>query len=165
MVCLIWFVRFVCAVIAYGRAANEAMTPEIVARILDQLDKLYDRPIIQQRTNERTKRSELCDDDATSSPPWNTYGDEQAPRMRSVDDESLEQHARDLLLHDLLLRLGEQRQQRAREVVRVRVRVAQLCACVRATSASEVSTSTSISCLGNRSIGPGTWLVIALTST
>lgn len=53
-------------------------------------------------------------------------GDEQAPRVRPVHDESLEQHPGDLLLHGLGVGLREQVQQAAREVVRVAVRVAEL---------------------------------------
>mmetsp|Transcript_59972 Transcript_59972/g.147449 ORF Transcript_59972/g.147449 Transcript_59972/m.147449 type:complete len:234 (-) Transcript_59972:1164-1865(-) len=54
-------------------------------------------------------------------------GDEEPPGVRLVDDEPLDEHARDLLAHDREVRcLLEQRQQHAREVVRVAVGVAQL---------------------------------------
>lgn len=46
--------------------------------------------------------------------------------MRTVYDETLKQHAGDLLLDRLGVRLGEQVEQRAAEVVRVRVRVSHL---------------------------------------
>ena len=52
--------------------------------------------------------------------------DEKAPRMRSVDDETLQQHAGDLLLDRLRVCLGKQVQQRAAEIVRVTVGIAQL---------------------------------------
>lgn len=52
--------------------------------------------------------------------------DEQPPRMRPIDDQPLQQHPGDLLLHGFRVRLGEQVEQTAREVVREAVRVAQL---------------------------------------
>src|SRR5690242_8892059 len=52
--------------------------------------------------------------------------DEQAPRVWSLRDQSLEQDARDLLLHNFELSLGEQEEQQATKVVRVVVGVAQL---------------------------------------
>lgn len=52
--------------------------------------------------------------------------DEQAPRMRSVHDESLQQNSRDLLLDRLGVGFEKQVEQRAAEVVRVAVRIAQL---------------------------------------
>mmetsp|Transcript_25033 Transcript_25033/g.69879 ORF Transcript_25033/g.69879 Transcript_25033/m.69879 type:complete len:303 (-) Transcript_25033:2245-3153(-) len=73
-------------------AACEGVAPEVVARVLDELDE----------------------------------GDEQPPRVRAVDDEPLEQHPRDLLLHYLLPRLREEVQQHTREIVGVVVGVAQL---------------------------------------
>ena len=76
-------------VVGSGVVPSEAVRPEVVARVLDELDK----------------------------------GDEQPPGVGAVDDEALQQHARDLLLDDLLLRLGEQEEQHAAEVVRVVVRV------------------------------------------
>ena len=51
-----------------GRAVGEAQLPEVVARVLDELDE----------------------------------GDQQAPGMRPVHYEALQEHARDLLLNDLL---------------------------------------------------------------
>jgi len=53
-------------------------------------------------------------------------GDEQTPGVRTVDDESLEEHASYLLLYRLSIRLRKQIEQRAVEVVRVTVWVAQL---------------------------------------
>ena len=52
--------------------------------------------------------------------------DEESPRMRPVYDEALEQDAGDLLLNRLDVRLGEEIEQRAGEVVRVRVGITQL---------------------------------------
>ena len=46
--------------------------------------------------------------------------------MRSVDDQSLEQDSSDLLLDGLLVSLGKQVEEGAREVVRVTVRIPQL---------------------------------------
>eukprot|EP00976_Prorocentrum_cordatum_P040762 827877-Prorocentrum_minimum.AAC.2 len=63
---------------------------------------------------------------ATDSKSFSISGAQRAPGVRAVDDEALQQHARDLLLDNLVLRLREQEQQHAREVVRVVVRVAQL---------------------------------------
>ena len=48
------------------------------------------------------------------------------PRMRTVDNQPLKQHPRDLLLDGLLVGLREEVEQRAREVLRVAVWVAQL---------------------------------------
>lgn len=53
-------------------------------------------------------------------------GDEQPPRVRSVDDESLEEHPGDLLLHCLRVGLSEQVQKAAGEIVRVTIRIAKL---------------------------------------
>ena len=53
-------------------------------------------------------------------------GDEEAPRVRPVHDQPLQEDARDLLLDGLGVGLGEEVEQRAGEVVRVRVGVAQL---------------------------------------
>mmetsp|Transcript_65769 Transcript_65769/g.143570 ORF Transcript_65769/g.143570 Transcript_65769/m.143570 type:complete len:807 (-) Transcript_65769:493-2913(-) len=53
-------------------------------------------------------------------------GDEQAPGVRLVDNEALDQHASDLLLNHILVRLREEEQEHAAEVVRVRVGVPQL---------------------------------------
>lgn len=50
-------------------------------------------------------------------------GDEQPPRMRSVDYEALQQDTRDLLLYTLCVSLSEQIKHGAGEVVRVTVRV------------------------------------------
>jgi len=52
--------------------------------------------------------------------------DEEAPRVRSVDNQPLQQHARYLLLDRLRVGLGEQVQHRTAEVVCVAVWVAQL---------------------------------------
>ena len=52
--------------------------------------------------------------------------DEQTPRMRTVDDEALQENARDLLLNGLQVGFGEEIQQSAREVMRVRVGITQL---------------------------------------
>jgi len=52
--------------------------------------------------------------------------DEETPRMRSVDNESLQQHTCYLLLDGLWVCLGKQVQQRAAEVVRMTVGIAQL---------------------------------------
>ena len=46
--------------------------------------------------------------------------------MRSVDNESFKENSSDLLLNGLLVGLGEQVQQRAREVVGVTVWIPQL---------------------------------------
>lgn len=51
---------------------------------------------------------------------------EKTPRMRSVDDEALQQDARDLFLDRLRVCLGKQVQQSAAEVMCVTVGVAQL---------------------------------------
>ena len=51
---------------------------------------------------------------------------EQSPRMWSVNDESLHQHASDLLLDNFLRGLLEQEEEHAAVVVRVAVRIAQL---------------------------------------
>mmetsp|Transcript_10100 Transcript_10100/g.24108 ORF Transcript_10100/g.24108 Transcript_10100/m.24108 type:complete len:339 (+) Transcript_10100:48-1064(+) len=53
-------------------------------------------------------------------------GNQQAPRVRSVHDEALQQDSGDLLPHHLVAGVGEEVQQDAAEVVRVRVRVAQV---------------------------------------
>lgn len=53
-------------------------------------------------------------------------GDEQAPGVGTVDNESLQQHPRDLLLYCLGVGFREQVQQAAAEVMSVAVRVAQL---------------------------------------
>jgi hypothetical protein len=53
-------------------------------------------------------------------------GNEQAPRMRSVHNQTLEQHSSDLLLDCLRVGLGKQIQQGAAEVMRVAVRIPQL---------------------------------------
>jgi hypothetical protein len=53
-------------------------------------------------------------------------GDQEAPRMRTVHDDSLEEHTSDLLLYGFRVRLGEQIQQSAAEIVRVTVRETQL---------------------------------------
>lgn len=53
-------------------------------------------------------------------------GDEETPRVRAVDDQPLEQHPGDLLLHGLRISFSEQVQQAAAEVMRVAVGVAQL---------------------------------------
>lgn len=53
-------------------------------------------------------------------------GDEKTPRMRSVDNEPLQQHTCDLLLDRFRVRLGKQVEQRAAEIVRVAVGIAQL---------------------------------------
>jgi len=52
--------------------------------------------------------------------------DEKTPRMRSVDNQSLQQDSRDLLLDRLRVGLGEQVEQRAAEVVSMAVGIAQL---------------------------------------
>ena len=52
--------------------------------------------------------------------------DEQTPRMRTVDDEALQENARDLLLNGLQVGFGEEIQQSAREIMRVRVGITQL---------------------------------------
>jgi len=52
--------------------------------------------------------------------------DEKSPWMRSVDNEPLQQHTRDLLLDRLRVRLRKQVQQSAAEIVRVTVWIAQL---------------------------------------
>jgi len=52
--------------------------------------------------------------------------DEKTPRMRSVDDEPLQQDTRDLLLDRLGVCLGKQVEQSAAEVMGVTVGVAQL---------------------------------------
>jgi hypothetical protein len=54
------------------------------------------------------------------------HADELTPRMRSVDDQSLKQDSSDLLLDGLLVSLGKQVEEGAREVVRVTVRIPQL---------------------------------------
>jgi len=51
---------------------------------------------------------------------------QQAPRVRAVDDETFEEHASDLLLDNTELGLREQVQNDAREVMRVAVRVSEL---------------------------------------
>lgn len=53
-------------------------------------------------------------------------GDEKTPRVRSVDDQPLQQDARYLLLDCLRVGLGKQVQQSAAEVVCVAVGIAQL---------------------------------------
>eukprot|EP00047_Mylnosiga_fluctuans_P016996 m.58000 g.58000 ORF g.58000 m.58000 type:complete len:508 (-) comp6866_c1_seq1:1785-3308(-) len=53
-------------------------------------------------------------------------GDEQAPRVRAVGDQALKQHARNLLLDDLLRGLRKKAEHNAAEVVRVAVGEAQL---------------------------------------
>jgi len=52
--------------------------------------------------------------------------DKQTPRVRSVDNQPLQQHTRYLLLNRLRVRLGKQVQQRAAEIVRMTVGIAQL---------------------------------------
>lgn len=52
--------------------------------------------------------------------------DQQAPRMRPIHDQPLEQHSGYLLLDGLGVGLGEQIEQGAAEVVRVAVGIAQL---------------------------------------
>ena len=53
-------------------------------------------------------------------------GDEETPWVRTIDDEPFQEDARHLLLDRFRVRLGEQIEQRAAEVVRVAVRIAQL---------------------------------------
>lgn len=53
-------------------------------------------------------------------------GDEEAPRMRSVDDQSFEKDPGDLLLYRLRIRFSEQIEERAAEVMRMTVRIPQL---------------------------------------
>lgn len=75
--------------------------------------------------------------------------DEQSPGVWSVDDESLEEHPGDLLLHGLGVGFSEQVQEAAREVVRVAVRVAQL---VRDRVQEQIPVNTSVRCSEGKSV-------------
>ena len=94
------------------RGSRERVAPEGVALVFYELNEGDEKPPRVRPSCQKCQR--------LSTGAWRNAQD--AP----IYDEALQQHARNLLAHNLLTGLAEEEEEHAREVVRVGVGVAQL---------------------------------------